>query len=966
MTTTTAYQGMRWFKCDLHVHTPEDGRHWTDPTLRLPSPRNEQDLQEKARFFLQRCHDLSLECIAVVDHNFSTECNPRLWYLTHLIEQNKTVAEQKKQSPLIIFPGFELDIRYHVLCLFAPVKNGNQLQALSDTLTVMDIPASQRCCDAVFQQPKHHGQCWSLREVLDKVQNDHGGIVIAAHAFSNDGICNDTANSRDFVENWDLYAVEVNTWPPHEKAKLILEGSNDTWRRIKPHHLPAALCGSDCKSLEDASGANNLGCRFSWIKMSSPSIESLRQAFLDPDSRIYLEPEPPKVSHTHIQCIEINGTQFLQDQTIALSPHLNCLIGGRGSGKSMLFESMRLGLRGETAFKDVSEKEHVAARQIKRLRGTFTNETAIRLSVFHDGLEDVFIVDNSSSPSRLENRDVSDAATVFRRLDALIFSQEEITQLADRQRSLLDFIDNLTRDRLETHRNRAREIIEQLKRSRQVDEKTRRLDVELTILKQEAEELGRQLAAKTTVQEELKNHRAAQEAKRYLEKIATKSKDTSNRLKAIAEELAVEPPPLGSRVENYPNSDFFKEAEEKIAAAYQELARNLKTSAETLVTSVSNATSGHAAWLAVQQSIEKAEKDFHAACSKKGLTLEEAEKLRETEQQHRVKMAAYQAKQAERDQAAKERPDSKQLLKDLTQCWLSETQTRQDVLDEITASGTMPRTGSGEAIVRTTLNFSGDREGFLKLWGELSPARNTKVGRLWDRYSRDGAEDNVGDKIFDAFLESHEQQKNKAKIEAGDQEVSKSKGIAGNPIQFLEMNWENDHAWPTIAREYCDDIARVREEKSEKWFQLMLTRIPDAADLTLLRSDGSKAGSFQKGDLSTGQKNTAVLSLLLARGSGPVLIDQPEDELDSEFLYKELVPLFRSAKRQRQLIIVTHNANIPVNADAELVYALKAEGGRGVCLAQGGLDRSDVTRAVLDIMEGSEEAFRRRQEKYHF
>ena len=451
-----------------------------------------------------------------------------------------------------------------------------------------------------------------------------------------------------------------------------------------------------------------------------------------------------------------------------------------------------------------------------------------------------------------------------------------------------------------------------------------------------------------------------------MEKIAIKAEDTSDRLKAIAEELEVEPPPLGSHVEKFPNSDFFKEAEEKIAAAYQELARNLKTLAETLVTSVSKATSDHAVYPDVHKAIEKAEKDFHAACSAKGLGIEEADKLRETEQQHRVKTAALQAKQAERDQTAKERPDNKQLLEELTQCWLSETQTRQDVLDEITASGTMPRTGCGEAIVRTTLNFSGDREGFLKLWGELSPARNTRVGRLWDRYSRDGAEDNIGDKIFDAFLESHEQQKNEAKIEEGDKEVSKNKGIAGNPIQFLEMNWENDHAWPTIAKEYRDDIARVREEKREKWFQLMLTRIQDAADLTLLRSDGSKAGSFQKGDLSTGQKNTAVLSLLLARGSGPVLIDQPEDELDSEFLYKELVPLFRSAKRQRQLIIVTHNANIPVNADAELVYALKAEGGRGVCLSQGGLDRSDVTRAVLDIMEGSEEAFRRRQEKYHF
>jgi len=121
-----------------------------------------------------------------------------------------------------------------------------------------------------------------------------------------------------------------------------------------------------------------------------------------------------------------------------------------------------------------------------------------------------------------------------------------------------------------------------------------------------------------------------------------------------------------------------------------------------------------------------------------------------------------------------------------------------------------------------------------------------------------------------------------------------------------------------------------------------------------------------KGDLSTGQKNTAILSLLLALGNGPVLIDQPEDELDSQFLFRELVPMFRKSKMRRQLIIVTHNANIPVNADAELVYALEARGGRGVCKAQGGLDMKEVTKEVLEIMEGSEEAFRRRKEKYHF
>ena len=76
--------------------------------------------------------------------------------------------------------------------------------------------------------------------------------------------------------------------------------------------------------------------------------------------------------------------------------------------------------------------------------------------------------------------------------------------------------------------------------------------------------------------------------------------------------------------------------------------------------------------------------------------------------------------------------------------------------------------------------------------------------------------------------------------------------------------------------------------------------------------------------------------------------------------------MLRKVKAGRQIILATHNANLPVNGDAELVYALEAKDGKGVIRAQGGLDKSDVTAAVLDIMEGTEEAFRRRREKYHF
>ncbi len=128
------YQGMRWLKCDLQVQTPEDSAHWADDDLRLGEPRRpkvdgvhcENSIQEKARIFLTRCHELKLDVIGITDHNFSQKTDPRDWFLTHLVEQNKRVAREVGRNPLVIFPGFEVSIGYHVLCLFPPAKKQKQ------------------------------------------------------------------------------------------------------------------------------------------------------------------------------------------------------------------------------------------------------------------------------------------------------------------------------------------------------------------------------------------------------------------------------------------------------------------------------------------------------------------------------------------------------------------------------------------------------------------------------------------------------------------------------------------------------------------------------------------------------------------------------------------------------------------------------------------------------------------------
>lgn len=119
--------------------------------------------------------------------------------------------------------------------------------------------------------------------------------------------------------------------------------------------------------------------------------------------------------------------------------------------------------------------------------------------------------------------------------------------------------------------------------------------------------------------------------------------------------------------------------------------------------------------------------------------------------------------------------------------------------------------------------------------------------------------------------------------------------------------------------------------------------------------------------LSVGQKGTVYLCLKLATQpfSQPLVFDQPEDDLDNEFIIKELVTIFRGIKRFRQVIVVTHNANLVVNADSEQVIVASNDDG---CLTYqaGSLENPATNSAIRRILEGGDEAFRKREQKYHF
>jgi hypothetical protein len=140
------------------------------------------------------------------------------------------------------------------------------------------------------------------------------------------------------------------------------------------------------------------------------------------------------------------------------------------------------------------------------------------------------------------------------------------------------------------------------------------------------------------------------------------------------------------------------------------------------------------------------------------------------------------------------------------------------------------------------------------------------------------------------------------------------------------------------------------------WWPEDLLRVKYSKD-----SSSNTFEDLEKG--SVGQKAAAILAFLLSYGNEPLIIDQPEDDLDNALISDLIVSQIHDNKTRRQMIIVTHNPNIVVNGDSELVHVLKYEAGQVKTALQGGLEESDIRNEICIIMEGGRQAFDKRYKR---
>lgn len=947
------YKGMQWFKCDFQMQTPGDRLHWDkdDPAYL----RSKEDLGASVEAYLKRCHDVGLQMICVTDHNLAG-----LDYLVALREHNAKVAYNENKQPLTILPGIEVEIQQglgiHMLCIFDERMDPVQL---NDVLTELGLPTDKRFNDS--NQPNPAPVNYS--ELLDIVQGEYGGVVIAAHPSAAKGFLNESFTTENFQQELftdsRLLAIEVPK-PLNQLSegwqKLLSNGKdcNPEWKRERPLAL---VMSSDCYRLKESEqeGAKaHIGKRFTWVKMSKPSVESIRQAFCDPGSRIRLTSTSPKDQRTHssIRKLKIKAVGFLDDQTVNFSPHLNCIIGGRGSGKSTVLEYLRLALS-----RKYPKSVHNSVERIKR---TVHEGSSIRVEWSGYGKEnDVFEYKNKVNTRgepegivELVNREVDDLDTVLRTLDIRFISQSELSALskvnvekselggAGAPTYLLELIDEICSDELEQAKRNSSQVKEQVQgllKSRSYledrQEETRKLQ-------QEIYERKRALESIEEVKAEYADYQKAQTAETFIARMEKGVKDWSEHLTLFASKKPRVFEGEATSFDEWPAGEHIRDAYLELRADMETLSEYVSSKAEELLGLVDREVEHGGRLEKAKAILAQTKGRFVEKCKEHDLDENQiamfeqiSEELTRKESDLAQNEDSIVSLKSDVDQLA-------QKFDELHAAWKVETDTRERIIKNNLEQAGIPMVmlddGRESPFVDFSVEYLGNESAFLKAWEELTPKKTTVLGREWI---------DVGKEFYRAFLASEE---NTTPWKIADDY------IRGELCIELDVD---ERSKERIA-------PHLLESERTLWEDKLTSRIPDKVDIRLYREDGTCAGTLTGSGLSDGQKNTAVLALLLANGTGPIIIDQPEDELDSAFVYQQLVPLVREVRNRRQVIFATHNANLPVSGDAELVYALKTENGKGVMRTEGGLDRNDVKQAILDIMEGSKAAFERRQEIY--
>jgi len=681
------YKGMRWWKSDLHMQTPLSP-HWREPETKLTQADSDERKKEVARQYLRQCHEVGLVVIAVTDHNFAPDANKS--FISYLVAVNREIAEELKRPMLHIFPGFEIEAHVgrgsHVLAFF---EKDTELTIVDSKLSSLGLAVGARYKDATPCPTQK-----LLQDILNIIQYDKRvpGLVIAAHPqdkgiFDNDRVA-DWLQQAEY-KNIDLFALEIPKaldQLPGGWQKLFGNGEDclSDWQRIRKI---ACLMSSDCYRLHptDQDSHNFIGYRHTWIKMSEPTITAMRQAFLDPDSRIaYGSHSPDELRrHSRIRSISVEHASYLDDQAVELAPGLTCLIGGRGTGKSTLLEYARLSLNkaGEP------QAGTNAANQISRLKQTLNSSSKVRLEWVGVGgtTSDTFEIVGNRSASVVVGREVLDTNTLFSSLGVQIFSQRQIND-AGQPDQIFKVIENILGNDLLTAIEAEEPIRNALRLLIEKEELRIAAVARLRSLDQVIQDQQRQFDARDSVKGEAEQYRLAKEVETYLTDAEAIVEEIYEKMEEVGRDAESCFDSLPEIKDSWPEVDMVKEIYTHLSVFSKDLAEQLRALRAGVHRKANEELRTNKKVDELWKLIERKKQEFLTACEGKGVSPEDVAQIKELDESIRAKIQQRENKRREIDRLEEETADLLPQIATLEECWLNQFDIRKNAIQTLVES----------------------------------------------------------------------------------------------------------------------------------------------------------------------------------------------------------------------------------------------------------------------------------------
>jgi len=966
-------RGARFYKCDFQVHTPRDSR-WAGEFSEITS---EADRKVYAESFVTTCRRKGINGVAITDHH--DLCLFPFVREAAAAEVKPDGTAYLPHEKLIVFPGIELTLSEpscQALVLFDPQLSDAALQQVWGALGVAPFPQnapkiaevrrlgtdkdlhgitralSSLCANPEEAEPSKR---YSMKDhfILLPYVRKHGMKTLLR-----DGMHTTYAEMPcvgGYIEG--RHYTELD-----DSNRFILEGRNREYGFKKVAVFQTSDC-REARKITDASGEwfdfIELGSWPTWVKWTVPSAEALRQACLASASRVaHAEPQLP--SH-RICSVNVSNSKFLGPLDLSLNPQFNGLIGGRGTGKSTVLEYIRWALCDDPRAFDPSIEAAEELPDFQRRRKALVDKTLKTLgatvTVEYEKFGITYSIVRSSKETNDKVRVILPDKSSQEMSGEQVRREFPIVSYAQKQLSSVGTLPN--------------EVLRVV---------TDPLRIAISRLNEDLSEV---------VLPKLKEDRQKQ---LRLEELRLQHRETEEKVRFLREQIQGLQSQLGQLT---PEQQKVMEEHEPIAAdkqwldtalgtlrSFRETVASAKAALEHTAEVVSPTTEGST------NDLKMIAVGINAVRSKAIETIGELER-----QVNGTKSLTEQEIEAV-ERVVKRYTDHQESYK---QCVAVTAKSKQQLSDIERLNGELAKLGQRIGILNTQIQGLSvppdpNEPDAWTLWIEKHQKRASLLREQCQKIS-DLAQDAFratlhpcsDTKVMYETIESivargYDIRKREEKV----RHLCRIVSTAPDPLQkWQEMVAEFDALVrssqnPSLPNTPILLLADFTEQNLKALQTLKPQDVESIRYLPLndriefefafgMKPDGTQDFiPFQ--DASPGQQATALLRTLLADEGPPLLIDQPEEDLDNEQI-RAISDRIAETKHNRQLLFVSHNANIIVNGDAELVVRFDYVPGdktKGIIERTGSIDFPPIRTIITVVMEGGREAFELRRQKYGF